>query len=243
MRLFGLIGYPLGHSFSKKYFTEKFEREGIADCRFELFPIPEVGYVRDVAADHPELVGLSVTIPYKEQVLPFLDDLGDTASIGACNCIHIRDRRWYGYNTDVVGFRESFRRLLTTADRRALILGTGGASKAVVSGLRQLGVEFRYVSRNPKDPSVLRYEDLGPDVMAQYSAIINASPVGTFPNVDAAPPIPYELVSSRHYLFDLVYNPEMTRFLREGQERGARICNGWDMLVIQAEANWVIWNA
>lgn len=268
MRLFGLIGYPLGHSFSKKYFTEKFLTEGIADCRYELFPIENIAGLPSVLATHPDLCGLNVTIPYKEQVLPYLDEAGQTALIGACNCILIRGGKLYGYNTDVAGFRESFRPGLRPTDRHALILGTGGASKAVAYALGELGIGFRYVSRGgagpltagsastpaagpgnaalhyrsgPEGPA-LRYEDVTPELLETYTVLINCSPVGTFPHVDEAPSLPYAALSSRHYLFDLVYNPEKTRFLSEGEARGAVIRNGYDMLRLQAEEGWKIWN-
>lgn len=241
MRLFGLIGYPLGHSFSKKYFTKKFLDEGITDCRYELFPIESILEFPSLVARHPELCGLNVTIPYKEQVMPYLDDPGETAVIGACNCILVRDGRLYGYNTDVAGFRESFRPGLRPTDKNALILGTGGASKAVAYALGQLGIAYKYVSRGGGD--ALRYEDVTPALLAVYTVIINCSPVGTYPNIAEAPNLPYAALSSRHYLYDLVYNPERTLFLAEGEGRGAVIRNGFDMLRLQAEEGWKIWNA
>jgi shikimate dehydrogenase len=253
MRLFGLIGYPLGHSFSKQYFTAKFEQEGIADARYELFPLERIGELPGLLAEQPALVGLSVTIPYKEQVLSYLDVAGPAGEVGACNCIHIRKGLLYGYNTDVTGFRESFREGLRPGDRHALILGTGGASKAVAFALGELGIEFRYVSRRPASPdpapgaalpsgSTLRYDEVTPQLLEAYTILINCSPVGTFPHVEEAPAIPYEALSARHYLFDLVYNPETTRFLSEGAARGAVVRNGYGMLRLQAEAAWKIWN-
>lgn len=243
MRLFGLIGYPLGHSFSKKYFTSKFEAEGITDCRYELFPIEHISTLPALLSGHPDLCGLNVTIPYKEQVLPYLDEPGKTAQIGACNCILIRGGKLYGYNTDVAGFRESFRPGLRPTDRHALVLGTGGASKAVVYALGELGIDYRFVSRKGTDAGALHYADITPELLDTYTVIINCSPVGTFPHVDEAPALPYDALSSRHYLFDLVYNPEKTRFLSEGEARGAVIRNGYDMLRLQAEEGWAIWNA
>jgi shikimate dehydrogenase len=242
MRLFGLIGYPLGHSFSKKYFTSKFEAEGITDSRYELFPIEHISALPSLLSGHPDLCGLNVTIPYKEQVLPYLDEPGETARIGACNCILVRDGRLYGHNTDVVGFRESFRPGLRPTDKHALILGTGGASKAVVYALGALGIDYRFVSRKGGG-AALGYADVTPALLDTYTVIINCSPVGTFPHVDEAPALPYDALSSKHYLFDLVYNPEKTRFLAEGEARGALIRNGYDMLRLQAEEGWAIWNA
>lgn len=242
MRLFGLIGYPLGHSFSKKYFTRKFLDEGITGCRYELFPIESILEFPSLVARHPELCGLNVTIPYKEQVLPYLDVPGEAAVIGACNCILVRDGRLYGHNTDVAGFRESFRPGLRPTDKNALILGTGGASKAVAYALGQMGIAYRYVSR-AGGGDALRYEDVTPALLGTYTVIINCSPVGTYPNIAEAPNLPYAALSSRHYLYDLVYNPEQTLFLAEGEGRGAVIRNGIDMLRLQAEEGWKIWNA
>lgn len=252
MRLFGLIGYPLGHSFSKKYFMQKFEDEGITDCRYELFPIESILEFPSLVARHPDLRGINVTIPYKEQVMPYLDVPGETTAIGACNCILVRDGRLFGYNTDVAGFRESFRPGLRATDKHALILGTGGASKAVAYALGQLGIAYRYVSRNgagdaapagsPEGPT-LGYEDVTPALLDTYTVIINCSPVGTYPNIAEAPNLPYAALSSKHYLYDLVYNPEKTLFLAEGEGRGAVVRNGYDMLRLQAEEGWKIWNA
>ncbi len=237
MRLFGLIGYPLGHSFSKKYFTQKFSDEGIADCRYELYPLQHISQLPELLAAEPDMVGLSVTIPYKEQVLPFLNEPGVTSVIGACNCIHIRNGRLWGYNTDTIGFLESFRSALRPWDTHALVLGTGGASKAVAYALGELGIAYRYVSRS----GPLTYADVTPSLLEQYTVIINCSPVGTFPDVDEAPLLPYTALSERHYLFDLVYNPEKTKFLQLGEARGATIRNGYEMLRIQAEEAWRIW--
>jgi shikimate dehydrogenase len=244
MRLFGLIGYPLGHSFSKKYFTQKFSQEGISDAEYDLFPIEAITLLPQLLKANPRLKGLNVTIPYKEQVLPYLDVPGITAQIGACNCIHIKEGKLFGYNTDVVGFRESFVPGLRREDTHALILGTGGASKAVAYALEQLGISYRYVSRNGEpDGPALSYEAVTPEVLQQYTVLINCSPVGTFPKVEDAPQLPYSALTSRHYLYDLVYNPEVTRFLQEGAQRGAITRNGYDMLRLQAEESWKIWNS
>lgn len=243
MRVFGLIGYPLGHSFSKKYFTGKFEEAGIVDCRYELFPLESIGELPDLVAKQLGLQGLNVTIPYKEEVLSFLDETDDVVKgAGACNCILLRDGKLYGYNTDVVGFRDSFVPHLLPHHRRALILGTGGAAKAVAYVLRQLGISFRYVSRRPTGPEGLGYDELDVAVLAEHTVVINCTPLGTHPAVEAAPPIPYGLLTSAHYLFDLVYNPPKTVFLLRGEQQGATIENGHDMLRIQAEESWKIWN-
>jgi shikimate dehydrogenase len=252
MRLFGLIGYPLGHSFSKKYFTQKFEDEGITNCRYELFPLERIDELPALLKTHPDLCGLNVTIPYKEQVLPYLDERGDTALVGACNCIHIRDGKLWGYNTDTIGFWASFAPRLRPGDHHALILGTGGASKAVTYALGKAGIAFRYVSRHPSagagagayppEGLTLGYADITPGLLDTYTVLINCSPVGTYPNVEEAPALPYETLTAKHYLFDLVYNPAKTRFLLEGEARGAVVQNGYDMLRIQAEEGWKIWN-
>ncbi|MBL7742392.1 MAG: shikimate dehydrogenase [Chitinophagaceae bacterium] len=242
MRLFGLIGYPLTHSFSKRYFSEKFENEGIKDCRYELFPIPSIGELNSILDKHPDLAGINVTIPYKEQVLSFLNEKDDVVQkIKACNCIRINEGKLKGYNTDVTGFERSLKEKLQPNHHKALVLGTGGASKAVEFVLQRLGITFRNVSRKPSVHSY-SYEQLTPAVIADHTLIVNTTPLGTFPAVNEAPPLPYEALTSRHYLFDLVYNPARTLFLQKGEERGAAIKNGYDMLVIQAEESWRIWN-
>jgi shikimate dehydrogenase len=241
MRLFGLIGYPLTHSFSKKYFTEKFEKEGLIDCRYELFPIPSINELKDVLTQ-PGLCGLNVTIPYKEQVLSFLDDSNELVKkIKACNCISIKDGRLTGYNTDVLGFERSLLEQWQPHHNKALILGTGGVSKAVQYVLEKLGVSYRYVSRKPSVNN-FSYEQLTPSIISEYTLIINTTPLGMYPSVAEAPPIPYEVLSPSHYLFDMVYNPVKTLFLKKGEERGALIKNGYDMLEIQADESWKIWN-
>lgn len=239
MRLFGLIGYPLGHSFSKRYFTQKFQEEGIRDCHYELFPLKRISEFPALIAANPDLVGLNVTIPYKEEVLPYLDEKGNILEIGACNCIHINEGKLRGYNTDTIGFQKSFSEGLSSGPHQALVLGSGGASKAVTYVLDQMHIPHRTVSRR----GPLTYPDITPTVLSSFDVIINCTPLGTFPNVEEAPPIPYEALSEKHYLFDLVYNPEKTRFMQEGEKRGATIRNGYDMLRYQAEEAWTIWNA
>ena len=242
MRLFGLIGYPLAHSFSKVYFTNKFKQEGLSDCRYENFPISTIAELKNVLHDHPELEGLNVTIPYKQQVIQFLHQQSPVVhSIGACNCIKIIDGQLHGYNTDVAGFKQSFEKHLQPQHKKALILGSGGASKAVEYVLSQLGIRFQVVSRTAGQVH-LNYDQLSWEIIEDHQIIINTTPLGTSPNTEIAPGIPFQFISPKHYLFDVVYNPEKTKFLRMGEERGAIIQNGSEMLNIQAEESWKIWN-
>jgi len=244
MRRYGLIGFPLSHSFSKKYFAEKFAREGIVDCTYELYPLEEIGLLPELLSSVENLCGLNVTIPYKKQVLPFLDHLSDEVQkIEACNCIAIANGKRYGYNTDTIGFEATFAPQLTLQDKAALVLGTGGAAAAVAYTLAKLGINYTYVSREPTGkPNTILYSALDEEMMQSYTIIINTSPLGTYPAVDDCPAIPYNLLTARHYLYDLVYNPAKTLFLKKGEERGTRIQNGAAMLAIQAEESWKIWN-
>ncbi len=243
MRLFGLIGYPLGHSFSKKYFTGKFQKERISNCAYELFPIQNINELSDLLGSYPNLEGINVTIPYKQQVLSFLTDSAHLpAGLNACNCIKISNGQLAGYNTDVSGFEKSFLSRLQPWHTHALVLGTGGASAAVVFVLKKLGINYKIVSRKAENPDYLPYEAISSQLLEEYPVIINTTPLGTHPATDSFPALPYEALSSRHYLFDLVYNPEKTVFLQKGEARGAIIQNGYDMLVQQAEDAWKIWN-
>ncbi|HEX2846953.1 MAG TPA: shikimate dehydrogenase [Chitinophagaceae bacterium] len=242
MRLYGLIGYPLSHSFSKKYFTEKFEQEGLKDCQYELFPISSIEDLPQLLEMHPELCGLNVTIPYKEQVLSYLHSENELVeAIRACNCIDIRNGKLKGYNTDVIGFERSLLEQWQPHHKKALILGTGGVSKAVQYIVQKMGLAYRYVSRKPGVYNY-SYEQLTPAIMQEYTLIVNTTPLGMYPNVTEAPPIPYEALTPKHYLFDMVYNPDKTLFLKMGEEKGAVIKNGADMLKIQADESWEIWN-
>jgi shikimate dehydrogenase len=243
MRRYGLIGYPLSHSFSQPFFADKFEREGIRDCVYANYPLREIGELTSVLKD-PELCGLNVTIPYKQQVIPFLSELTPVVeAIGACNCVRVLDGRLIGYNTDVVGFERSLVPNLKPYHREALVLGTGGASRAVEYVLRKLGIGYRMVSRRPRpDTGDLGYEDVDERVVAEALLIINTTPVGMYPHVDECPPLPYVTLTSRHYLYDLIYNPKQTLFLQRGAERGAAVENGYEMLIMQAEESWRIWN-
>jgi len=244
MRRYGLIGYPLTHSFSQKYFTEKFAREGIKDCTYSNFPITTIDEFPGLLVDD-ELRGLNVTIPYKQEVLRFLDERSDVVSaIGACNCIKIEGGRLTGHNTDVVGFEQSLLPKLGSHHRQALVLGSGGASKAVEYVLEKLGISYRVVTRRPREAcNDLGYDDVDAGMMAAYTLIVNTTPLGMYPKVDEAPELPYEAVGSRHYFFDLIYNPARTLFLSKAEERGAVVENGHEMLLLQAEESWRIWNA
>jgi len=242
MKVYGLIGYPLSHSFSKGFFAEKFAREGIRDCMYESFPIPEIGELPALIAQYPDLQGLNVTIPYKQVVMPYLDEMSPAAAqIGAVNCIRFKDGRKTGYNTDAIGFRRSLEPLLKSYHNKALVLGTGGAAKAVQYVLENLNIPYKLVSRKASADSV-SYEQLDASIMASHTLIINTTPLGMYPNVDAAPALPYELLTDKHLLYDLIYNPAVTAFLQQGADRGATIKNGHEMLILQAEASWEIWN-
>ncbi len=245
MEKYGLIGYPLGHSFSIGYFNEKFKSEGI-NAQYVNFEIPSIELLPDIINNNLNLRGLNVTIPYKEQILPYLDSIDkDAAAIGAVNVIKIiRQKNKYklaGYNSDIIGFTQSIKPLLRNYHKKALILGTGGSSKAVFHGLKNLGIEGTYVSREKKD-NVLTYEELTPAVMAEHKVIVNCTPVGMFPRVDYAPEIPYTELTPKHLLYDLLYNPNTTLFMRKGEAQGAVIKNGIEMLLLQAFASWEIWN-
>ncbi|MDP4240289.1 MAG: shikimate dehydrogenase [Bacteroidota bacterium] len=245
MKKFGLIGLPLVHSFSRNYFTTKFEREGI-DASYELFELKDIEELTALIKT-PDLCGLNVTIPYKEKVIAFLDELDETASeIGAVNVIKfIRSKetlRLKGYNSDAIGFETSLLPVLTAHHKKALILGTGGASKAIDYVLRKQGIETTFVSRTSK-PGMLTYSQLNKDLLSDNLLIVNASPVGTFPHQDECPAIPYQFLTAGHVLFDVVYNPAETLFLRKGREKGAVGLNGEGMLTGQAIAAWEIWNA
>ncbi|MCM1163569.1 MAG: shikimate dehydrogenase [Muribaculaceae bacterium] len=247
-RVFGIIGYPLGHSFSRKYFTEKFATEGI-DAEYLNFELEDIDELMEVISEYPLLVGLNVTIPYKQQVIPYLTEMdSEAAEIGAVNVIKISHDpekenvvTLKGYNTDVIGFRESIAPLLKPIQKKALILGTGGASKAVAQGLKSLGVGSVFVSRTQRE-GVLTYSDLTPEVMASHLVVVNATPVGMYPNIDESPDIPYSLLTPEHLCYDVVYNPEVTEFMRRAQAQGAEVKNGREMLLLQAQSAWKIWN-
>ena len=245
MQKYGLLGYPLGHSFSKNYFNQKFESEKI-DAQYVNFEISDIKYIKNVLKENPNLNGLNVTIPYKEQVIPYLDDLDEDARlIGAVNVIKftkgfLGKTKLIGYNSDIIGFKRSIEPLLDSSHRKALILGTGGASKAVMHGLKQLGVGTTFVSRTPKEHCIT-YQDVTPELLESYTVIVNTTPLGMFPNVDACPDIPYDALTPKHLLYDLLYNPAETLFIKKGKEHGAVVKNGLEMLLLQAFAAWEIW--
>ena len=265
MDKYGIIGYPLGHSFSRGFFTEKFAREGI-DAQYLNFEIPDARMLLDVLRDNPELRGLNVTLPHKQAVIPLLDELSDEArEIGAVNVIRIerlKDLQFKdlscmtekssnpqilksvnlkGFNSDIIGFAESIKPLLLPHHKKALVLGTGGASKAICVGLKRLSLEWKYVSRTPRE-GMMTYKDITAEMLQEYTVIVNCSPVGMFPKVDEAPAIPYEYLTPKHLLFDCVYNPEDTLFMQKGREHGATTKNGLEMLHLQAVASWRFWN-
>lgn len=247
MKEFGLIGYPLGHSFSQKYFTDKFLREGI-EGRYELYPIKQISALPRLLHEHPLITGLNVTIPYKEIVISYLDFLSDDArAIGAVNVINIEkdingNVKSGGYNTDWIGFLDSLKRILSPEITSALVLGTGGASKAVCHALNYAGLNVTRVSRNPADHTTLAYRDLDREIMRRNQLIVNTTPLGMWPEIDKVPDIPYQYITCQHVCYDVVYNPAVTEFMKRCAEQGATVKNGLEMLRNQAEAAWTIWN-
>ena len=251
MRQFGLIGYPLSHSFSQKFFTEKFLQENIVNAKYDNFPIPSIESFAGLWKENPNLEGLNVTIPYKKEVIPFLQHSSAVVQeINACNCIRKFNNELYGYNTDVIGFEKSLLPFLKPHHTHALILGTGGAAAAVQWVLEKLKIQFQIVSRkgnaieaNNEMKAYLSYDQLAASVIESHTLIINTSPLGMYPNTNEAPPIAYEGITAQHHLYDLVYNPIETLFMQKGLEKGATVQNGLAMLHIQAEESWAIWNA
>ncbi len=246
MKNYGLIGFPLTHSFSKRYFTEKFETEKI-DSTYDNFEIGDISKFPEIIQSNPGLIGLNVTIPYKELVIPFLNELnGSAKEIGAVNTIKIKRTEsgvfLKGFNTDTFGFETSLKPLLKEHHKKALILGTGGASKALKYVLAKLGVEFISASIEELKENEIRYEEIDEKLMSDRLLIINATPLGTYPKTDAFPNIPYQFISEKHLLFDLVYNPEVTRFMAKGLQKGATVKNGYEMLLNQAIKSYEIWN-
>ncbi|MDR3695509.1 shikimate dehydrogenase [Mucilaginibacter sp.] len=259
MKHYGLIGYPLSHSFSKKYFTEKFEKEHITDAKYDLFPIEHITQLPGLLRENPDLCGLNVTVPHKIGVLKYLDWIEhDARKAGAVNCIRISaespvsaafsgevgiigdDFRLEGFNTDIYGFEMSLKPLLKDRHDKALVLGDGGAARAVKCVLENLGIDYKAVTRKPH-PGNLLFADLKPKHIKDYLMIINTTPIGTSPNVNECPPLPYDAITEDHLLYDLIYNPEKTLFLEKGEQKGAAIKNGYEMLILQAEKSWEIW--
>jgi shikimate dehydrogenase len=240
--VFGLIGHPVSHSFSKGFFEKKFERENIKDCRYDMFDLKSIQDVIDLKKN-PYLKGLNVTVPYKKSIIPLLDFISEEAiKIGAVNTIKITDGKWFGYNTDVIGFEKSLVPLLSPAIKNALILGTGGASLAVRYVLEKLGISFSFVSRNIENADY-RYKDLSESVLNTHQLIINTTPLGMFPDINKMPEIPLKYLTLNHLVCDLIYNPEETFLLKNAAFAGCQIKNGLEMLHIQAEESWKIWTA
>ncbi len=246
MKRFGLIGFPLKHSFSVGYFDEKFKKEGLSNCSYEAFPMQDLDEFPRLLEKFPDLRGLNVTIPHKESIIAYIDELDPVAeAIGAVNCIAIGESKLTGYNTDAYGFLNSLHEWINhyslTLPPGALILGTGGASKAVAYALRKLGVDVQFVSRRP-GPGHLTYDDLNEHIMRQHALIVNTTPLGTWPDVELCPSLPWDFIKPLHLLYDLVYNPAETTFLKLGRQRGAATTNGLRMLELQADKSWEIWN-
>lgn len=246
MNLYGLIGYQLTHSFSKTYFTEKFAKEKLYDCKFELFSIDSLTKINEILLSNPDLKGFSVTIPYKIQIIQFLTELDISASeVGAVNSVKVirqnNNIQLIGYNTDIYGFSESIKPLLNNFDSSALILGTGGAAKAVEYSLKKFKINYKIVSRT-KNENTITYNDLTDNIIDSHKLIINTTPLGMYPNIDKFPNLPYNALTHKHILYDLTYNPKISEFLKKGIEHKSIIKNGLEMLYIQAEKSWEIWN-
>lgn len=245
MDKYGIIGLPLGHSFSPGFFNEKFKNEGI-DAIYEKYELPQIESLLEILAMNPELKGLNVTIPYKQKVMNFLDELSDEArAIGAVNVVRInhdgKKLHMKGYNSDVIGFTRSIEPLLTSYHKKALILGTGGASKAIEYGLQKIGLEILKVSRR-KDKDTITYDEVTPELIHEYNVIVNCTPVGMYPHTEECPALPYDAMDNRTLLYDLIYNPDETLFMKRGKEHGAVVKNGLEMLLLQAYASWEFWN-
>ncbi|MFC2097130.1 shikimate dehydrogenase family protein [Bacteroidota bacterium] len=247
MKVYGLIGEKLSHSFSEQYFSQKFEKEKISDCRYKLFPLLQINDFAKLIEEEKQLIGLNVTIPYKESIIPFLDELDPVSEeIAAVNTIKIKrinnQTKLIGYNTDVFGFKKSIEKISGNRYRSALVLGTGGASKAICFVLKKLGINYYQVSRN-RSGKIITYSDIDKTLIINSPLIINCTPLGMFPDIDSSPPLPYDFIGKGHILYDLVYNPANTKFLSQGEKRGAICFNGHKMLVYQAEESWRIWNS
>lgn len=245
MDKYGLIGYPLGHSFSISYFNQKFEDEGI-DAQYVNFEIPNIDSLPEVLASNPNLVGFNITIPYKEKVIPFLDHVSPEArAIGAVNVVRVmhegKKTLLKGYNSDVIGFTQSIEPMLERYHKKALVLGTGGASKAISFGLRHLGLETISVSRYER-PGTIQYDKITPEIIKEYNVVVNCTPLGMYPKTDACPDLPYEAMDNHTILYDLIYNPDETLFMKRGAEYGAQTKNGLEMLLLQAFASWEFWH-
>ncbi len=239
----GLIGYPLSHSFSKKYFNDKFLQEKLTAFSYHNFELKKISEFSTILTQEPELIGLNVTIPYKEAILNYVHELSDNVkAIGAANTLVLhKNGRIKAYNTDVYGFKESLIPLLKPYHKKALVLGSGGASKAVVYGLNQLGITATIVSRTPKNAQQITYEQIDENTMKTHLVVINTTPLGMMPLISLSPSIPYHFVTNKHLFYDLIYNPSQTSFLKQASQNGASVCNGLNMLYLQAEKAWKIW--
>jgi len=244
MQLYGLIGKKLSHSFSKKYFTEKFKKEGLSDHQYDLFELSEISEIEPLLTKS-ELKGFNITIPYKQDIIPYIDELDESArKVGAVNVVKINKGKLNGYNSDYYGFKTSLEKWLTInhSDLKALVLGTGGASKAVIAALSSIGIEYTLVSRVSKD-DILSYDDISDDQLLEHRLIINTTPLGMSPDIHSFPHIQYDKLTEEHFLYDLVYNPEITQFMALGSSKGAKTKNGLEMLHLQAEKSWEIWSS
>ena len=242
MPRYGIIGFPLTHSFSPAFFAEKFRQQGLADYSYQTYPINSVGELLELVKNDPDLMGLNVTIPYKKEVVQLLSSCHQVVSkVGSCNCIRIDNGVMTGYNTDVIGFEKSLVPQLASQHTKALILGTGGSAAAVRYVLDKLDIVYLSASRNGIKNHTIAYDAITPDVMSAHKLIVNTTPLGMYPNAGDCPALPYGCITSQHYLFDLIYNPGETLFLQQGRERGATVKNGEEMLLIQAEESWKIW--
>jgi len=244
MKQYGLIGKSLSHSFSKQYFTSKFEKEKIEDCRFDLFELEKIEHIKDLLNNNPDLKGFSVTLPYKESIIPYLDEMDAIVEdIGACNCVKVEGGKLIGYNTDIDGFMTSFLAVLEMHHDQAIVLGNGGAAKAVIYSLEQWSLDPLVVARHPKSKHELAWNKLSKEIINKHKIIINTTPAGMFPNVNECPDIPYEGIDRFHLVYDLIYNPKKTLFLKKAEKQGASIKNGMEMLEQQADTAWIIWNS
>lgn len=243
-KLFGLLGKDISYSFSRGYFTEKFKNSDLSNHKYINFDIPSIADFEDVIKHTSNLKGLNVTIPYKQEVMPYLKEIDDTAKeIGAVNTIKItKEGTLKGYNTDAIGFENSLKPLLTSDHKNALILGTGGASKAIAYVLKKHNIAYKFVSRTPSSKKDISYSDITKEVLITNTLIVNCTPLGTAPKIELCPNIPYQFLTRNHILYDLIYNPEVSTFLSKGKDKGATIKNGLEMLQLQAEASWDIWN-
>ncbi|MEN8834924.1 MAG: shikimate dehydrogenase [Polaribacter sp.] len=244
-RLFGLLGKDISYSFSRGYFSEKFKQMNLDNHNYINFDLPKIEDFPSILEDNESVLGINVTIPYKEAVIPYLDKIDKTAKeIGAVNTIKITKRgNLKGYNSDVVGFEKSITPLLKKHHKKALILGTGGASKAIAYALKRNDIKYKFVSRNPEGKKQISYADLSREIIEDYTLIVNSTPLGTSPHVNNCPNIPYQFITPNHLLYDLIYNPQVSKFLANGRQKGASIKNGYEMLELQAEESWRIWNS